>query len=76
MMFRVSLGIAGGTSMVKTPVELVNSACEGIIPIDEIRLDSRPDGLFTTIADVLDPVCTGPPAWEFVVPGSGAIAGP
>ena len=46
--------------MVRTPVELVDGACEGIIPIDEIRRDSRPDGLFTTIADVSDPVFTGP----------------
>ena len=58
MVFGVSHGIAGGTSMVRTPVELVNSAYEGIIPIDEIRRDSRLDGLFTTIADVLDSVRT------------------
>ena len=41
-------------------MELVDDACEGIIPIDEIRRDSRPDGLFTTIVDVSDPVFTGP----------------
>ena len=46
--------------MVKTPVEVVDSACEGIMPIDEIRRASRPDGLFTTIVDVSDPVRTGP----------------
>ena len=60
-MFGVSRGITGGATMVKTPVELVNSVCEGIIPIDEIRRDNSPDGLFTAIADVLDPVRTGPP---------------
>ena len=48
-----------GTSMVKTPVELVDSTYEGIIPVDEIRRDSSPDVLFTAIADVLDPVRTG-----------------
>ena len=41
-------------------MDLVNSACGGILPINEIRCDIRPDGLFTTIADVLDPVRTGP----------------
>ena len=46
--------------MVNTPVELVNSACEGIVPINEIRRDSSSHGLFTAIADMLDPVRTGP----------------
>ena len=48
-----------GTSMVKTPVELVDGTYEGIIPVDEIRRDSSPDVLFTAIADVLNPVRTG-----------------
>ena len=60
IMFGVSHWITGGTTMVKTPVELVNSACEGIIPTYEIRRDNSPDGLFAAIADVLDPVRTGP----------------
>jgi len=59
-MFGVSHGKTGGTTMVKTPVELVDGACEGIIPIDEIRRDNSPDGLFTTTVDVSDPVRTGP----------------
>ena len=58
-MVDVSHGITSGTTMVKKPMELVDSACEGIIPVYKIRRDSSPDGLFTTIADVLDPVCTG-----------------
>ena len=57
-MFGISHGKTGGTCMVNTLVELVNSACEGIVPIDEIRRDSRPHGLFTAIGDVLDPVRT------------------
>ena len=60
VMFGISHGITGGTTMVKIPLELVNSACEGITPVDEIRRDSSTDGLFTAIADVLDPVRTGP----------------
>ena len=59
IMFGASHGIRGGTSMVKTPVELVDSTYEGIIPVDEIRRDSSPNVLFTAIADVLDPVRTG-----------------
>ena len=46
--------------MVKTPVELVNSAFEGIMPIDEIRRDNRSHGLVTTIANASAPVRTGP----------------
>ena len=60
IMFGVSCGKTGGTSMVNTLAQLVNSACEGIVPINEIRLDSSFHGLFTAIADVLDPVHTGP----------------
>ena len=59
-MFGISQGKTGGTSMVNTPVEVVNCACEGIVPIDEIRRDNSPDGLFTTIADVWDPLRTAP----------------
>ena len=58
-MFGVSHGKTGGTSMVNTPVELVDSAREGIIPVDEIGRDSSPYGFFTAITDVLDPVRTG-----------------
>ena len=60
IMFGISCGKTGGTTMVKTPVELVDGACEGIVPVDEIRRGSSRDGLLTAFADVLDPVRTGP----------------
>ena len=60
IMFGVSRGKTSGTCMVNTPVQLVNSASEGIETINEIRRDSSSHGLFTAIADVLDPVRTGP----------------
>jgi len=59
-MFDVSYGITGGASMVKTPVELVSSACEGIVPIYEIGIDDSPDCLFTPVTYVSDSVPTGP----------------
>lgn len=49
----------GKVSLLPLRTELVDGACEGIIPIDEIRHDNSPDGLFTTIVDVSDPVRTG-----------------
>ena len=62
--------------MIETTMKLVDGTGQGIVPIHEIGMDDGPDGLFTSVTDVSDSVCTGPPAWEVGVPGNRAIAGP
>lgn len=45
--------------MVKAPVELIDGTHGGIVTIYEIRRDRGPDRLFTTIANMFDPIHTG-----------------
>ena len=60
IMFDVSHGKPGGTSMVETPVELVDGSGQGIVAIDEIAVDDGPDGLFAPVTDVSNAIGAGP----------------
>ena len=46
--------------MIETPMKLVYSMGQGIVPVYEIGIDDCPDGLFAPVTDVSDSVCTGP----------------
>ena len=59
-MFGLPVGVAAGTAMVQAPMELINGASQGIVPVHEIRICDGPDGYFSPIADVSDSVGTAP----------------
>ena len=46
--------------MIETPMKLVDSTGQGIVPVYEIGIDDGPDGLLAPVTDVSDSVCTGP----------------
>ena len=46
--------------MVETPMKLVDSTGQWIVPVYEIGVDDGPDELFAPVTDVLDSVCAGP----------------
>ena len=53
------LGLPAGIAA-ETTMKLVDSTGQGILPIHEIGIDDRPDGLFTPITDTTNAVCAGP----------------
>ena len=60
IMLGVSHGITAGTTMVETPVKLVDGSDQRIIAIDEITVDDGLDRLFSPVTDVSNAVGTGP----------------
>ena len=62
--------------MIETTMKLVDSTGQGIVPVYEIGIDDGPDGLFAPRYGRGGFGLHWPPAWEFGVPGSRAIAGP
>ena len=60
MMLGSPVGIAAVTTMIETTTKLVDSTGKGIVPIHEIGIDDGLDGLFASVTDVSDSVCTGP----------------
>ena len=43
------VGIAAGTTIIETPMKLVDGTGQGIVPVYEIGIDDGPDGLFVTV---------------------------
>ena len=60
IMFGLPVGITAGTTMVETPMKLVDGSGQGIVAIDEITVDDGPDRLFVPVTDVSNAVGTGP----------------
>ena len=60
IMLGVSAGITAGTTMVETPMNLVDGLGQRIVAINEITVDDGPDGLFAPVTDVSNAVGTGP----------------
>ena len=59
-MLSVPGGITTGTAMVEAAVKFVDCAGGRIVPVHKIRVHPNPEGLFTPVADMTDPVGTGP----------------
>ena len=59
-MLGLPAGIATGTAMVQTPVELVDGTGHSIVPIHKITVGEGPDRLFTAVADMAKAVGTSP----------------
>ena len=59
-MLGLPVGIAAGTTMIETPMKVVDSTGQGIVPVYEIGVDDGSDGLFAPVMDVSDSVRTGP----------------
>ena len=45
--------------MIELPMKFVDGACGRIVPIHKLRVVQSPNGLFTTVANMADSVCTG-----------------